>query len=194
MKKWNLYISLIAALILTIYYGSHLFRIRNISKKSDFRFNIPKIKPIVVSMPNMSHLSNPYVWNVKVEARKTGMGGLENVSPKGKTTKRNIDFKLKRINGIPTLYNVYNQKYKWELFGIVGTEEGEGAIFYNPFLKKDNLRLITKGARLDKYLVVKDIKDDNITVELIVGNKTREFLISMFEPNPNKVQKGANNK
>ncbi len=192
MKKGELYLSLCVAIILTIYYGMNVSEIRKVSTKSDFVFNIPRVEPIVVKTFNLNSVSNFNVWNVK-PVNKKEMNGVSKMYST-KTEKNHILFILKKIDGIPTLVNAYNEKYRWEFFGTIRTDKGRCAVFFNPALKENGLKVLKSGMNLDKYLVLKDIGFDNVTVELKVDKTTKNFMISIFNVNINKLQKEVGSK
>ncbi len=187
MRKREFYISITVFIFLTIYYGTGMMKVRTISTKSDFMFVIPRIKPIVVSMPRLNNVGNLRVWNVKPPYNMKG-GGVPPTSPK-ELRKSVISFALKKINGIPSLINIYNQKYRWEFFGTVKTEAGERAVFFNPALKDGGLRLLKAGMKLDKGLILKHIGNDNVTVMYTADNRTKDFVISIFNVNIKKIQR-----
>lgn len=192
MRKGELYISLIVAVFLTFYYGAGMIKIRSISTKSDFVFDIPRIEPITLEAVKLDNVGDFKAWNVKPVYRE-GVGNIaipsQNTSKKG-----GVEFVFKRIDGVPALLNVLNQKYRWEFFGTVKTKTGWQAVFFNPALKMDSLKVLSGGMKLDSHLILKQVNSDNVIVEFIANKERKYFVLSVFNVTMNKAQKEVGGK
>ena len=170
---------------------SDIKSIFRIATEKRFTFDLPRIEKISISLPNIGSIGKFEVWDLKPMSQKQGLRiGLNTKASKKSKNFVKIDFKFKMVNGVPAIVDVFNQKYFWEFFGIVRTDGGERAIFFNPFLKENGLKLVGVGMNLDNYLRLTDLNDDNVTVQFAVDNRTKEFVLSVFNLDINKYKKG----
>ena len=195
MKKVSIYVSIAVAFFVLIFYVIDIVEINDISTKTNFKFEIPQIKPITVFIPQKSSVGNFDVWNLKLSTREKAQNIIVTPGKNGKKNKTPVGFEYRKINGIPTLFNISNKKYRWEFFGVVKTHNGYKAVFFNPSLPKDKLKLVGRGFSIDSNLTLTDIGDDNATVEYKADNTTKRFVISIFDISLKRFnKKGVDNK
>ena len=180
MKRLSIYLSIIVSLALFINFTLTIHKIDSVSKKSNYRFDVPKVKKIVLSLPKKDHLENAIVWNVNTIVNSATGKPSMGIKAKGSKSAASVSFKLRNIDGIPVLYNVLNNGYRWEFFGIAKTENGYKAIVFNPSLKDNRLRIVGCCEKLDEFLTLDNISQDNITVVFSGGKVSKKFFITVF--------------
>ena len=179
MKRMELYLSVFLSFMVIAYFAMCMVRINAVSSKSDFSFSIPKFKVIGPSIPKSSYIPDPTVWNIKVSPKSMPKASKLRKS-KGGEQQIEKGFKYEELNGIPTVYDSTNPNYKWEFFGVVYSNGKKEAIFYNPSLKGENLRLVEKKGNIDSYLMLENIKGDTVTVKCIGCKDKKTFVFSIF--------------
>ena len=158
-------------------------------------FDLPKIEKISIHLPKIGGIGKFEVWDLKsVSQRQALKIGLNPETSKKTKNLVKINFKFKMVDGVPAIVDAFNHKYRWEFFGVVRTDRGERAIFFNPFLKGNGLKLVGVGMNLDNYLRLTDLNNDNVTVEFAVDNRTKKFVFSVFNVDISKYKKGGLNK
>ena len=180
MKRVELYLSVFFSFMVIAYFAMCMVRINAISSKSDFSFSIPKLKLINPSIPKSSYISNPIVWNVKISPESAPKASELRKTKGSKEQQIKRGFKYEELNGIPTVYDTTNSNYKWEFFGVIYSNGKKEAIFYNPSLKGENLRLVEKKGSIDAYLMLEDVKGDTVTVKCIGCKDKKTFVFSIF--------------
>lgn len=182
MKKSEILISIFIVFLVMYFYFFDIKSIFRVTNRKILSFDLPKIVDLSVYLPNNSEIGKFEVWDLRPLSQKQAIKINYNPKILEKSKKLlKVNFKLKIVDGIPSVINVFNDKYRWEFYGVVMTMKGRRAVFYNPFLKRNGLKLIGVRENLDSYLKLVDLSDDSATLEFNMGNKYKKFVLSIFD-------------
>ncbi len=175
MKKIEVYLTGIVIIVTVVLY---FFKFKNITtdyENENFTYEVPIILSIKDNNTLKSnYIANPIVWGLKAKKK--------NSIKSDKAKKAHKDgFVYKDVGGIPSLCKISNEKYRWEFYGTVYKQKTIMAIFYNPEIKKDNVKLLKQDSILDKNLIVKKVEDNYVEIEYIGKKEKNEtFKLSIF--------------
>jgi len=164
------------ALIAVFLIANYALKLRPIARQSgnQFSFNIPKIPSIKPNLKSTTAIGNFSVWAINKPA---GKKAHPNAKEQNKQANENVEYSYKEFNNIPAIYRVKNENYRWEFYGTFLRNSQLLAIFFNPALKKDNIKVVGKGDIIDTNLKVKRLSNNEVTVQY--DTKT-PFVLKIF--------------
>lgn len=164
-------LSILVILILAFYFLK-LLSILSYSHSSNFTFKLPEIQLLRIKLQNI---------NPEVVASMCGIRNKELLKQGENNRLENKNKMLMSVyeygekDGISFVYRISNPNYKWFLYGIAYKNTTPIAVFYNP--KTLKLVAAVKGDKIDKDLVVVDIKQDKVYIK----NHNKIFKLRIFK-------------
>ena len=172
MNKTKVFLVSVLSILILVFYSARILRLSNYSRSGNFTFDLPKIPLLRIKLQNI----NPEVIALMcgVKEKKTLKQSRGN-KLKNKSKKSSCAYEYGEKDGISFVYRVSDPNYKWLLYGTAYKNTRPIAVFYNP----KTLKLITvgRGDKIDKNLVVTNIKQD----EVYIKNYNRIFKLQIFK-------------
>ena len=92
-----------------------------------------------------------------------------------------ISYAQKLFNGVPAVYRKSDEKYRWELYGLVTSRNVREAVFFNPALsskEQSGWFRFKPGDLIDQGLVLEHIQDDLVSISF--KKEQLDFQLELF--------------
>jgi len=138
-------------------------------EKQKININIPEIPTLKAEKIQSSVIGEPKIWDLKY---------VKNIAILNKKIKqfenKCITYFFKKRGKIYTIELSTGKNLKF--FGITEKENKKYAIFYDKSKKNKKVFLVKEGEKIDKFLILKKITNNNVVLENISNCKQKQII------------------